>query len=100
MAFQPGNKESLTSVDAINAAGQAIPSFLILSAKVLLEEYALADINEEVVLTQTSTGFNNAHRALQWLQHFNRHSFALSDDFKGFSIKTWFGYDSDLSCSQ
>ncbi|KAH7205475.1 uncharacterized protein BKA55DRAFT_478428, partial [Fusarium redolens] len=29
VAFQPGNKESMTAVDAINAIGQAIPSFLI-----------------------------------------------------------------------
>lgn len=100
VTFQPGNKKSLTSVDAVNAAGRAIPSFLILSAKVLLEEYAMADIYGDVVLTQTSSGFNNSHRARQWLQHFNRHSFACSDDFNGFTIETWFGYASDLTRSQ
>lgn len=95
--FQPGNKESLTTIDAINAAGRAIPSFLILTAKCLLEEYAFADINEDVVLTHTETGFNNAERAIQWLHHFNRKSFKLSDSFKGHTITSWFGYPDDIS---
>ncbi|KAL6405619.1 hypothetical protein AUP68_11380 [Ilyonectria robusta] len=60
VTFQPGNKDSLSAVDSISAAGQAIPSFLILTAKVLLEEYVMADINERVVLIYTATGFNNA----------------------------------------
>lgn len=95
--FQPGNKESLTSVDAISAGGRSIPSFLILSAKVLLEEYTRADIDQRVVLTFTESGFNNNHRALQWLQHFNHHSFHSSDSFKGCTIKEWFGYSSKLT---
>jgi hypothetical protein len=95
--FQPGNKESLTSVDAVNAAGRAIPSFLILSAKVLLEEYTRADIDDRVVLTFTDTGFNNAQRAVQWLQHFNLHSFAVSESFAGSSIEEWFGYPSTIT---
>ncbi|KAF5002070.1 hypothetical protein FDECE_10732 [Fusarium decemcellulare] len=95
--FQPGNKESLTSVDAISAGGRSIPSFLVLSAKVLLEEYTRADIDHRVVLTFTESGFNNNHRALQWLQHFNHHSFRSSDSFKGYSIKQWFGFSSKLT---
>ncbi|OBS17482.1 hypothetical protein FPOA_12112 [Fusarium poae] len=75
IAFQPGNKESLTSIDSINAA----------------------EIDEEVVLTHTETGFNNAQRGVQWLQHFNRHSFAKSSDFDGFTIKEWFGYPPEIS---
>lgn len=97
--FQPGNKESMTSVDAISAAGHAIPSFLILTAKVLLEEYTFAAVNDQVVLTQTDTGFNNSKRALQWLQHFNKHSFAKSESFKGFTLKQWFGYSSRITRS-
>lgn len=97
IVFQPGNKESLTSVDAINAAGRSIPSFLILEAKVLLEEYTFAQINTKVVLTYTDSGFNNDHRALQWLQHFNRHSFAASPNFKDHTIESWFGYGASLT---
>ncbi|GKU14278.1 unnamed protein product, partial [Fusarium langsethiae] len=87
----PGNKESLTSTDAISAAGQVIPSFLIFAMKSLLEEYAFADIDPDTVLTHTETGFNNSQRALQWLQHFDFHSFAKSSDFDGFTIEEWFG---------
>ncbi|KAJ3454459.1 hypothetical protein MRS44_018353 [Fusarium solani] len=97
VSFQPGNKESFTAVDAISAAGLAIPSFLIFQAKSLLEEYAFANIDDEVVLTHTETGSNNHHRAFQWIQHFNRHSFSRSSDFDGFTIETWFGYNADLT---
>ncbi|KAI5460915.1 hypothetical protein BGZ63DRAFT_357637, partial [Mariannaea sp. PMI_226] len=64
VVFQPGNKETLTSVDTISAGRRAIPSFFILTAKVLLEEYAMADINKEVVITNTASGFTNSQRAL------------------------------------
>lgn len=63
-------------MDAISAAGLAIPSFLIFQAKCLLEEYAFANVDDDVVLTHTETGFNNGHRARQWIQHFNRRSFS------------------------
>ncbi|KAH7205316.1 hypothetical protein BKA60DRAFT_655744, partial [Fusarium oxysporum] len=75
VAFQPGNRESMTAVDAINAIGQAIPFFLIFAMKSLLEEYVFADIDEDVILTDTETGFNNSQRALQWLQHFTIYTF-------------------------
>lgn len=95
--FQPGNKESLTSVDAVSAAGRAVPSFLILTAKGLLEEYIRADIDDRVVLTFTDTGFNNSKRAMQWSQHFNRHSFAASESFADSSIEEWSGYPSTIT---
>ncbi|CAH0020100.1 unnamed protein product [Clonostachys rhizophaga] len=69
--LQLGNKESLTAVDAISAAGKAIPSFLILSANILLEDYTASTLNDDIILTRTSSGYNNADRAFQWLQHFN-----------------------------
>ncbi|KAH7117500.1 hypothetical protein EDB81DRAFT_767279 [Dactylonectria macrodidyma] len=68
VTFQPGNKESITAVDSASAARQAIPSFLIMSAKVILEEYVMADINENVIsrydfLNQWNRLFSAAFRA-------------------------------------
>ncbi|KAJ4156427.1 hypothetical protein NW754_008056 [Fusarium falciforme] len=65
-----------------------------------LEEYTHADIDERVVLTFTDTGYNNSHRAIQWLQHFNRCSFAASETFAGSSIEEWFGYPTTITKSQ
>jgi N-acetylglucosamine-6-phosphate deacetylase len=48
----------------------------------LLEDYAIADVDNDVVITHTDTGYNNAQRALQWLKHFNSHSFNASDSFQ------------------
>ena len=55
------------SIDTASAAGRSIPSFLILKAKILLEEYTRANINERIVLTFIDTGYNNSHRSVQWL---------------------------------
>jgi hypothetical protein len=57
----------MTAVRAINAIGQAIPSLPIFAMKSLLKEYAFADIDKDIILTHTETGFNNSQRALQWL---------------------------------
>ncbi|KAH7141660.1 hypothetical protein EDB81DRAFT_760520 [Dactylonectria macrodidyma] len=93
-AFQPGNKESLASVDAVGASSRAIPSFLILTAKVLLEEYTHSTLDDKTILMHTDSGFNNAQRAVQWLQHFSFHSFAVGTSFGDPTIEEWFGFPS------
>lgn len=62
MTFQPGDKESLTSVDVVRLGEKAIPSSLIVTAKVLLEEYVMVSIDKSVILTYTTSRFNTAHK--------------------------------------
>ncbi|RTE75448.1 hypothetical protein BHE90_010071 [Fusarium euwallaceae] len=85
--FQPENKESLTSMDAVSAAGRAIPSSLTLAAKILLEEHVHADVDDLVVLACIDTGFADLYQAVQWLQHFNCRSCAASENFGGASVE-------------
>ncbi|KAM4064371.1 DDE superfamily endonuclease [Hirsutella rhossiliensis] len=57
----------------------------------------MATISDDVVVTYTTTGYNNSQRAFQWLQHFNRYSFARSSSFKGHTIENWFGYPATIT---
>jgi hypothetical protein len=87
----------MTAVDAINAIGQAITSFLVFEMKSLLEEYSFADMDEDIILTHTETGFDNSQRAHQWLQHLNIYSFAKTSDFDDFTFEQWFGYGPEIT---
>ena len=91
--FNPNNRESITAIDAISATRAVIPSMLIFSRKVLLQgniEQAVT-IDKDMILTTSKNGYNTIDRVLQWLQHFNTHSFRLSSSFEG-TVEDWFGY--------
>jgi hypothetical protein len=58
----PDTRESMTSVEAINATGDAAPAMLILPGLILLEHEFNNDIDDNVLFatnTETSTGFIN-----------------------------------------
>jgi hypothetical protein len=71
----PDTRESLTSLEAINAAGDAAPSMLILPGTVLLEGEFNNDIDDNVLFgtnTETGSGYSNDQLAIDWLEHFER----------------------------
>ena len=71
----PDTRESLTSLEAINAAGDAAPSMLILPGTVLLEGEFDNDIDDNVLFgtnTETGSGYSNNQLAIDWLEHFER----------------------------
>jgi hypothetical protein len=53
------------------------------------------DLHEDVAFAQSETGFSNSGIMLDWLRHFNQHSFGFYTDFKqlGVTLKKWFGVD-------
>jgi hypothetical protein len=68
----PDTRETLTSIEAINAVGDAIPGFLILPEKVLLQKHFDNTISNDVVFAtneETGSGFTNDMLALDWLEH-------------------------------
>ena len=69
----PDTRESITSIEAINAAGEAVPSMLILPGVVLLEHEFDNDINDNVLFAtnkETGSGYSNDQLALDWLEMF------------------------------
>ena len=68
----PDIRESLTTIEAINAVGDRAPSFMILPGQVFLEKYFDNDIPNDVAFTtneETGSGFSNDMIALDWFEH-------------------------------
>jgi hypothetical protein len=75
----PDTQETLTSIEAINAA-DAIPGFLILPVQILLEKYFDNNILNDVVFTtneETGSSFTNDILAIEWLEHWGLHTRAV-----------------------
>jgi hypothetical protein len=69
------NRDYLTSVEAISAAGEVIPPMLILKAvQHLFQWYAHTHIPDNYLLGVSDTGYNNDELALDWIQHFEKYS--------------------------
>ncbi|KAH8749242.1 hypothetical protein F5883DRAFT_695256 [Diaporthe sp. PMI_573] len=53
------------------------------------------DLHEDIAFARSETGFSNSDIMLDWLRHFNQHSFGYHADFKrlGVTLEEWFGID-------
>ena len=71
----PDNREYITSVESISGGGKTIPPMLILCGIYILEKWAEEnDLDEDILLATSPTGYSNDELALQWLEHFEIHS--------------------------
>jgi DDE superfamily endonuclease/Tc5 transposase DNA-binding domain len=70
----PDNRESLTSIECIGADGYVLPSFIILSGKIMKQKWFSPRLQDEIVFTSTPTGYTDDIRSFEWLQHFNNHT--------------------------
>ena len=70
----PNNRELLSAIECINAAGGEIPPFLIVTGTNILAPWFVNDLDPHVAVTTSETGFNNDWISLQWIKHFERYS--------------------------
>ena len=71
----PDNREFLTACESIRGGGVEIPPMLILSGALILEKWVQEnDLDGEILLSTSPTGYSNDELAFKWLQHFKRHS--------------------------
>ena len=71
----PDNREFLAACESIGGGGVEIPPMLILSGALTLEKWAQeSDLDGEIPLSTSPTGYSNDELALKWLQHFEQHS--------------------------
>jgi hypothetical protein len=74
-ALQPGNREWATLIAAINAAGWAIPPFLILTGQYHLSAwYEEAAIPRDWVIAVSDNGWTTNKLGVEWLKHFDAHT--------------------------
>jgi hypothetical protein len=72
---QPGSKEWATLILGVNAAGWAIPPFIIFKGKKHLSNwYKDEDLPIDWVIGVSGNGWTNNELGLEWLKHFDRHT--------------------------
>jgi hypothetical protein len=72
-SVQPGNREWITVIQAINAEGQAIPPFIIGAGQYHLANwYRECNLQGNWVVATSPNGWTNNKLGLEWLKHFDR----------------------------
>ena len=74
-AIQPGNREWVTAIAAINAAGWSVPPFLVFAGQYHLSAwYEEKDIPRDWAIAVSDNGWTNNELGVEWLKHFNAHT--------------------------
>ena len=71
--IQPGNRQWVTIIQGICAAGWAIPPFIIFSGKVLITSW-YPGLPHDWIIETSPNGWTSNELALKWLKHFDAHT--------------------------
>ncbi|RKK77794.1 hypothetical protein BFJ68_g17950 [Fusarium oxysporum] len=72
-SVQPGNREWITVIQAINAEGQSIAPFIIGAGQYHLANwYRESNLPPDWVIATSQNGWTNNELGLEWLKHFDR----------------------------
>ncbi|KAF1926238.1 CENP-B protein, partial [Didymella exigua CBS 183.55] len=75
---QPGDREWVTVIQSICAAGYATPPFIIYKGRVYIsawyEEALIPHIPRNWKLSVSESGWTNNALSLEWLKHFDAHT--------------------------
>ena len=72
--IDPDNRDYITSVECISAAGFEIPPLLILKGENILHKQAANDLPDDIAFGASPTGYSNDKLALEWLLHFDKYT--------------------------
>jgi len=74
-SIQPGSREWVTAIQAINAEGWAIPPFIIVAGQYHLATwYQDHNLPGDWAISTTQNGWTNDETGLEWLKHFDHHT--------------------------
>ncbi|KAL6158071.1 MFS-type transporter clz9 [Exserohilum turcicum] len=73
-AVKLGNRGWVTLIAAINAAGWAVPPFLIFAGKYHLSAWYEAEIPRDWAIAVSDNGWTNNELGVAWLKHFDAHT--------------------------
>jgi DDE superfamily endonuclease/Tc5 transposase DNA-binding domain len=68
----PNNRDYITSIESISAAGDSHAPMLVLKAASLQERWIVDELNADTAITFSESGYSNDDISLVWLRHFNR----------------------------
>lgn len=72
--IQPGNREWVIAIEAVNAKGWAIPPFIIFAAKLHQMTWYQTGLPPTWKIAVSENGWTNDELGLQWIQHFHQHT--------------------------
>ena len=73
--IDPDNCDYITSIECIGSAGETIPLILLVSGvNILYKWYQHNNMEDDIVIGTTETGYANDDIALEWLQHLIDHT--------------------------
>jgi hypothetical protein len=73
-AIQPGNREWTTVIQGINAAGWAIPPFIVFAGQHHLSTWYEEDIPHDWAIAVSDNGWTTNEIGVEWLKHFIKHT--------------------------
>jgi hypothetical protein len=71
--IQPGNREWVTIIQGVGAAGHLLPPFVVFAGSVLINTW-FKDLPRDWILEVSPNGWTNNQLALAWLEHFDKHT--------------------------
>lgn len=75
----PENKASITVIEAVSATGKVTPPVLIIPGKVHMESWYHESLTGAETILLSESGYTNDELAMEWLQHFIRHTGSSRD---------------------
>jgi hypothetical protein len=72
-SVQPGNREGVTVIQAINAEGWAIASFIVVAGQYHLASwYRGSNLPDDWAMATSPNGWTDSELGLEWLKHFDQ----------------------------
>lgn len=82
------NQEYITLIESISNRGKIIPPMIILYNILILEKWAKENnLDKNILLVTSSTGYSNDKLVLQWLKHFEIQSKISNEGLETIDIK-------------
>ena len=94
-AVQPGDRKWVTLIQGINAAGWAVPPFLIFTSTYHLSAWYQEELPLDWVLAVSNNGWTTNVLGIDWLRHFNAYTEART--VGRYRLLTLDGHESHLS---
>ena len=70
----PDNWSYVTSVECVSVGGFSMPPMIVLQGKQILNKWVHNNLNEDISLAVSDSGYSNDYLAYEWLVHFKLHS--------------------------
>ena len=68
------DRDYITSIECINAAGEAIPPLLILKGQHILHKWAKNSLPPDIRICTSGSGYSNDDIMDEWIKHFDEHT--------------------------